>query len=122
MPSKYMFCVLLFLSFFCRVFISFLLVFLFFFLSRSNIVNNSSISGFECGFYSYFSSRFSFSIHFFLVSLIFLFLDLEICFIVLLFLEDYDFFFLFLGIFFIIFFLLIGLIYEWGIGKLEWVN
>lgn len=39
-------------------------------------------SPFECGFSSYFFSRFSFSIHYFLIALIFLFLDLELCFII----------------------------------------
>lgn len=75
---------------------------------------------FECGFTSYFYSRYSFSIQYFLIRLVFLFLDLELCFIIPMISERsanikiYT----FLTIFLIV--LLIGLLEEWRIGALQW--
>lgn len=77
-------------------------------------------SVFECGFTSYFFSRFSFSIHYFIIGLIFLFLDLEICYIIPFFNEDFSsigisfFFWLFILI------LILGLIEEWTLELLDW--
>lgn len=75
---------------------------------------------FECGFSSYYFSRFSFSIHYFSVALVFLFLDLELCYLLPFFnsgMSDLRFitiFWLFLLI------LTLGLLEEWTFGILDW--
>lgn len=92
-----------------------------FFISRKREKWESLIStSFECGFSSYYFSRFSFSIHYFLVGLIFLFLDLELSFILPFFRESLGNILIEMSIFFFIFILLTGLIIEWKEGKLEW--
>nr|YP_009228538.1 NADH dehydrogenase subunit 3 [Phyllocoptes taishanensis]ALK03801.1 NADH dehydrogenase subunit 3 [Phyllocoptes taishanensis] len=77
-------------------------------------------SPFECGFTSYFFSRFSFSVHYFLVGLIFLFFDLELTFMMPFFNESLS--SLILGQVLLIFIviLLSGLLMEWKEGGLDW--
>lgn len=97
------------------------LVYLLFYLAGKSEKWEPSIgSSFECGFRSYFFSRFSFSIHYFLIALIFLFLDLEIC-LILPFLNEYfedqemlTYVVIFVRV------LLLGLLYEWIESKIEW--
>lgn len=75
---------------------------------------------FECGFSSYFYSRHSFSIHYYLVALIFLFLDLEVCFMLPFLVEDTNNPLMWLYVAFFAIVLLLGLIKEWIENKLDW--
>lgn len=99
-----------------------LLILIFFYVSKFENIRNSQSRSFECGFTSYFFSRFSFSIHYFLIALIFLFLDLELCFLMPLFMDEISGFKGSIILWVIVFILLLGLIEEWERGKLNWKN
>lgn len=79
-----------------------------------------SALSFECGFSSNFSSRFSFSMHFFMVGLIFLFLDLELCFVIPLINEDLARIKIILLFWLFILVLLLRVLKEWKEGEIEW--
>lgn len=100
--------------------ISSVILFLFFLAGKMEKWDASTRSVFECGFTAYFYSRFSFSIHFLVVALIFLFLDLEICFIFPYFAEDVSSFEKIQIIFLFLVVLLSGLLEEWKEKKIEW--
>lgn len=102
--------------------IGILLIGIQFLLGKSEAWDKNSSSSFECGFRSYFNSRFSFSIHYFLIGLVFLFLDLELCIIIPFFNEGINNLVIILVLTFFIFILLIGLIHEWSTSKLDWLD
>lgn len=121
LPSKYQ-KLLIFLSLAISiVVIPRLLYILFYALSQKKNEEINQITVFECGFTPYFYTRISISIHFFIVALIFLFFDLEICYL-------FNFFFEgnilsikknYIEIIFL--FALLGtLIYEWKKENLNW--
>nr|YP_009987550.1 NADH dehydrogenase subunit 3 [Ishiharodelphax matsuyamensis]QBZ38023.1 NADH dehydrogenase subunit 3 [Ishiharodelphax matsuyamensis] len=56
----------------------FILVNLSFLISKKSMLDKNKTSPFECGFMNFNSSRISFSIHFFMVAIIFLMFDIEI--------------------------------------------
>lgn len=99
--------------------LSILLLVLFFSISFLEKLDKLGTRIFECGFSSYYYSRFSFSIHFFLVSLIFLLLDLELCFFLPYFREFCRSFFLSINFFLFLMILFLGLLEEWGFGRLD---
>lgn len=97
-----------------------LIISIFFFLRKQRKWDKIINSQFECGFISYFPSRCSFSIDYYLIGLIFLFLDLELCFLIPVFNEySYDIRFSKLVFIFVII-LLLGLLEEWKEGALDW--
>lgn len=96
------------------------LILLFFLLSKKQKWDLLLFSTFECGFTSYFFSRFSFSIHYFIIGLIFLFLDLELCFLFPFFNEDFSSLISMNFMWIFIFTLLLGLLMEWKEGELDW--
>lgn len=80
------------------------------------------VSAYECGFHPFDDSRATFDVRFYLVAIMFIIFDLEITFLfpwsINLYLMEY------LGIFSMLYFLyilLIGFIYEWKKGALEWM-
>lgn len=81
------------------------------------------LSAFECGFISFMGQRGSFSLHFFLVSILFLIFDVEIVLVLpipILFgkiILEREYLFM---VFFVIM-VLGGLYFEWWYGSLEWV-
>lgn len=93
---------------------------LFFLASKSEELYGLEQSIFECGFRSYFYRRFSFTIQYFLLGILFLFLDLELVFVMPLFSE------LTLGVhsrnygWLFIIILILSLVFEWKQGKIEW--
>ncbi|CAB4070529.1 NADH dehydrogenase subunit 3 (mitochondrion) [Lepeophtheirus salmonis] len=104
--------------------ISLLIMLLGYSLSRSGETNLDKLSPFECGFNPNASHRKMFSLHFFLVSLVFLVFDLEL---VILFpflsvggvgssVESY------LSCVLFLFVLGLGLLYEWLMKSLEWCD
>nr|AOY36415.1 NADH dehydrogenase subunit 3 [Chrysis angustula]AOY36421.1 NADH dehydrogenase subunit 3 [Chrysis angustula]AOY36427.1 NADH dehydrogenase subunit 3 [Chrysis angustula] len=101
--------------------ISLTLISLNFLISKKMIEDREKKSSYECGFDSFNSSRLPYSIHFFLISMIFLIFDIELSllfpFIMIFELMKISMFMVYL-IFILIFF--IGLLIEWFEGSLEW--
>jgi NADH-quinone oxidoreductase subunit A len=83
--------------------------------------STSKLSSYECGFDPFEDSRNLFDVHFYLVAILFLVLDLEV-----MFLFPWAVSLVFIGfiVFFVmVFFLLVlrvGFFYEWKLGALEW--
>nr|YP_010155425.1 NADH dehydrogenase subunit 3 [Dicraeus orientalis]QQX44918.1 NADH dehydrogenase subunit 3 [Dicraeus orientalis] len=93
-------------------------------LSKKSIVDREKSSPFECGFDPKSSSRLPFSLHFFLITIIFLIFDVEIALILpMILIINYSnlMVWTFTSIIFIII-LLIGLYHEWNQGMLNWSN
>ena len=55
---------------------------LFYFLGKKEKCEYSNKRVFECGFTPYHYTRISISIHYYIIGIVFLFLDLELCFII----------------------------------------
>jgi NADH-quinone oxidoreductase subunit A len=86
-----------------------------------NRPDSAKLSPYECGFEAFEDSRMKFDVRFYLVAILFIIFDLEIAFLFpwAVVLEDLGAFgfwamFVFLGI------LVIGFIYEWKNGAMEW--
>nr|WCH54217.1 NADH dehydrogenase subunit 3 [Osphya sp. n.] len=93
-------------------------------ISKKSFIDREKSSPFECGFDPKSSSRLPFSLHFFLIALIFLIFDIEITLlfpliITLKYNNITNYFIIFL-IFILI--LLIGLFHEWNQGALNWIS
>nr|WNO18625.1 NADH dehydrogenase subunit 3 [Tagiades trebellius martinus] len=93
-------------------------------LSKKSFKDREKCSPFECGFDPKSSARMPFSLHFFLITVIFLIFDVEIA---LIFPMIYTFKMVNLimwskTIFFFLIFLLIGLYHEWNQNMLNWTN
>nr|YP_010271111.1 NADH dehydrogenase subunit 3 [Neptis thisbe]UJY98882.1 NADH dehydrogenase subunit 3 [Neptis thisbe] len=95
-----------------------------FILSKKSLLDREKCSPFECGFDPKSLARIPFSLHFFLITVIFLIFDVEIAlifpliptFLVVNFLSWFK-----ISFFFIIM-LLIGLYHEWNQNMLNWTN
>nr|YP_010834387.1 NADH dehydrogenase subunit 3 [Luperomorpha xanthodera]WFQ81656.1 NADH dehydrogenase subunit 3 [Luperomorpha xanthodera] len=94
------------------------------FISKKTYYDREKSSPFECGFDPKTSARLPFSLHFFLIAIIFLIFDVEITlifpFIMIMNLSNL-FNYSMIMIFFIMI-LLIGLYHEWNQGALNWTN
>nr|YP_010692580.1 NADH dehydrogenase subunit 3 [Tricentrus gammamaculatus]WBV77321.1 NADH dehydrogenase subunit 3 [Tricentrus gammamaculatus] len=93
-------------------------------LSKKSIIDTQKSSPFECGFNSMSKKRLPFSIHFFMIAIIFLIFDVEIV-IIMPMITTMKFSVLkFWGLTCMIFILIIlmGLYYEWTNGLLDWSN
>nr|YP_010985631.1 NADH dehydrogenase subunit 3 [Argyresthia conjugella]WOK81903.1 NADH dehydrogenase subunit 3 [Argyresthia conjugella] len=105
-------------------FISNIMMFLSILLSKKSNLDREKCSPFECGFDPKSSARIPFSLHFFLITVIFLIFDVEIA---LIFPMISTFmmvnFLLWTKIsFFFLMILLLGLYHEWNQNMLEWTN
>nr|AWC67649.1 NADH dehydrogenase subunit 3 [Rhapsa scotosialis] len=100
------------------------MMFLSIILSKKSFSDREKSSPFECGFDSKFSARIPFSLHFFLITVIFLIFDVEIALIFpIIPLFKMVNFFLWVKIsFFFIIILIIGLYHEWNQNMLNWTN
>jgi NADH:ubiquinone oxidoreductase subunit 3 (subunit A) len=91
------------------------------FLLTNRVVTKEKLSAYECGFEPFGHSRLQFTVHFYLVAILFLIFDLEVillfpwCFVIST--MESQFFYLMLYFFLI---LGVGYIYEWRRGALEW--
>jgi NADH:ubiquinone oxidoreductase subunit 3 (subunit A) len=92
-------------------------------LGQLNLVNfdYEKFSAYECGFDPFEHTRFSFDIRFYLVAIFYIIFDLEVIFFFpltlnLAYFSAYEFFL----VASFIFFLFIGIIYEFWYGKLDW--
>nr|QFI35722.1 NADH dehydrogenase subunit 3 [Cressida cressida] len=115
---------LLLILFIIITIISNILLILSFLISKKSFMDREKNSPFECGFDPKSLARIPFSLHFFLITMIFLIFDVEIT---LLFPLIYSFylvnFLIMMKIsFFFIFILLIGLYHEWNQNMLNWIN
>nr|AKF78361.1 NADH dehydrogenase subunit 3 [Nothancyla verreauxi] len=104
--------------------ISFITMILGSILSKKTFFDREKNSPFECGFDPKSSARMSFSLHFFLIAIIFLIFDVEIALLlpIVIIMNVSN---LYLGTsisFFFILILLIGLYHEWNQGALNWIN
>uniref|UniRef100_A0AAU6PC46 NADH-ubiquinone oxidoreductase chain 3 n=1 Tax=Ledropsis sp. TaxID=3133679 RepID=A0AAU6PC46_9HEMI len=93
-----------------------------FFFNKSAYLDFQKSSPFECGFNSVSNKRLPFSIHFFLIAVIFLIFDVEVVIIlpiVIIFSYSSVFIWLYV-IFFFLVFLIFGLYHEWYNGILNW--
>ena len=117
MLKEYSFCLFYLVVSFCLGCVIFFLSYLFVF----RIEDYEKISSYECGFDSFGDARNKFDVRFYLVAILFIIFDLEIVF---LFPVTVVFSHMGLwGIFVVFFFLLIlviGFVYEWMRGALEW--
>nr|YP_009352117.1 NADH dehydrogenase subunit 3 [Euschemon rafflesia]AQX44279.1 NADH dehydrogenase subunit 3 [Euschemon rafflesia] len=116
--------ILLFMMSIIIIFISNFIMFLSLILSKKSFKDREKCSPFECGFDPKSSARNPFSLHFFLITVIFLIFDVEIA---LIFPMITSFKMVNLIIwtktsFFFIIMLLIGLYHEWNQGMLNWTN
>nr|YP_010329908.1 NADH dehydrogenase subunit 3 [Cucullia pustulata]UNP54658.1 NADH dehydrogenase subunit 3 [Cucullia pustulata] len=104
--------------------ISNIMMFLSIILSKKTFSDREKCSPFECGFDPKSSARIPFSLHFFLITVIFLIFDIEIALIFpIIYLFKLVNFIIWTKIsFFFILILLIGLYHEWNQNMLNWTN
>nr|YP_009692234.1 NADH dehydrogenase subunit 3 [Limnephilus hyalinus]QEG98840.1 NADH dehydrogenase subunit 3 [Limnephilus hyalinus] len=104
--------------------ISNLMIFISLILNKKSSNDIEKISPFECGFDPHSSSRIVFSIHFFLITIIFLIFDVEIAIlipIIMIYTVSNLNKWFFISSFFIII-LILGLYHEWNQNMLNWTN
>nr|YP_009142273.1 NADH dehydrogenase subunit 3 [Loxostege sticticalis]AKG65046.1 NADH dehydrogenase subunit 3 [Loxostege sticticalis] len=106
------------------ILISNIMMFLSIILSKKSFSDREKNSPFECGFDPKSSARIPFSLHFFLITVIFLIFDVEIALIFpIINLFKLTNFMIWTKIsFFFIIILLIGLYHEWNQNMLNWTN
>nr|AOS50530.1 NADH dehydrogenase subunit 3 [Sitophilus zeamais]QJA14879.1 NADH dehydrogenase subunit 3 [Sitophilus zeamais]QKE47557.1 NADH dehydrogenase subunit 3 [Sitophilus zeamais] len=93
-------------------------------ISKKTTIDREKSSPFECGFDPKTSSRLPFSLHFFLITIIFLIFDVELTILLPLIVSMKTSNLIMLSMFscFFILILIFGLIHEWQEGALKWVN
>nr|YP_009712024.1 NADH dehydrogenase subunit 3 [Epicopeia hainesii]QGA74572.1 NADH dehydrogenase subunit 3 [Epicopeia hainesii] len=104
--------------------ISNIMMFLSIILSKKSFMDREKCSPFECGFDPKSSARIPFSLHFFLITMIFLIFDVEIALIfpVIPLFKMVNFIIWIKISFFFIGILLIGIYHEWNQNMLNWTN
>nr|ADO60402.1 NADH dehydrogenase subunit 3 [Hydraena sp. BMNH 840125] len=92
-------------------------------ISKKTFMDREKSSPFECGFDPKSSPRMPFSIHFFLIAVIFLIFDVEITLLIplILTMKITNLFIYMCIIMFFLMILLMGLYHEWNQGALTWV-
>uniref|UniRef100_A0AAU7NIH4 NADH-ubiquinone oxidoreductase chain 3 n=1 Tax=Solus drepanoides TaxID=3090975 RepID=A0AAU7NIH4_9NEOP len=105
-------------------FISNIIMFLSVILSKKSFMDREKCSPFECGFDPKSSARIPFSLHFFLITIIFLIFDVEIALIfpIIYTFKSVNLFLWMKTSFFFIIILLIGVYHEWNQNMLTWTN
>lgn len=108
------------IPFLIAIFIA-LLILILSYLFGINKPNFEKNSAYECGFLPFSNARLPFEIHFYVVSILFLIFDVEIMFLLpwAININKFGFYGFFITCLFIII-LIIGFIYEWKKGALEW--
>nr|YP_010417849.1 NADH dehydrogenase subunit 3 [Hypolimnas anthedon]USF18008.1 NADH dehydrogenase subunit 3 [Hypolimnas anthedon] len=104
--------------------ISNLLMIVSFIISKKSLLDREKCSPFECGFDPKCLARIPFSLHFFLITMIFLIFDVEIALIFPLIptFKMVSFSLWYKTSFFFIIMLLVGLYHEWNQNMLNWIN
>nr|QBG38281.1 NADH dehydrogenase subunit 3 [Actias maenas] len=105
-------------------FISNIVMFLSIILSKKSFIDREKSSPFECGFDPKSSARIPFSLHFFLITIIFLIFDVEIALIfpIIYLFKSVNFIIWMKTSFFFILLLLLGVYHEWNQNMLTWTN
>nr|QXP99647.1 NADH dehydrogenase subunit 3 [Smyrna blomfildia] len=116
--------ILIFYLMMILILISNLLMMISFIISKKSFLDREKCSPFECGFDPKCLARIPFSLHFFLITVIFLIFDVEIVLILPLIptFNMVNFFIWYKTSFFFIIMLLIGLYHEWNQNMLNWIN
>nr|YP_004564075.1 NADH dehydrogenase subunit 3 [Libelloides macaronius]CBW30525.1 NADH dehydrogenase subunit 3 [Libelloides macaronius] len=93
-------------------------------LSKKSFYDREKNSPFECGFDPKCSARMPFSLHFFLIAIIFLIFDVEIALLlpVIVIMKNSNITVWMLTTLFFLMILLLGLFHEWNQGALEWTK
>nr|ARH55032.1 NADH dehydrogenase subunit 3 [Haliplus sibiricus] len=93
-------------------------------ISKKSFMDREKNSPFECGFDPKNSARMPFSLHFFLIAVIFLIFDVEIALLMpmIIIMKFSNLMSWMIVSFFFIWILLIGLFHEWNQGALNWSN
>nr|ANJ70427.1 NADH dehydrogenase subunit 3 [Haliplus lineatocollis] len=93
-------------------------------ISKKSFMDREKNSPFECGFDPKNSARMPFSLHFFLIAIIFLIFDVEIALLMplIIIMKMSNLMHWTLMSFFFIWILLLGLFHEWNQGALNWSN
>nr|AND96519.1 NADH deshydrogenase subunit 3 [Onthophagus alcyon] len=93
-------------------------------ISKKSFIEREKSSPFECGFDPKSSARMPFSLHFFLIAVIFLIFDVEITLLIpiIMIMNISNIYNLSLIITFFLIILLFGLYYEWNQGALTWTK
>nr|ADO60628.1 NADH dehydrogenase subunit 3 [Oedemera virescens] len=104
--------------------ISTLLILIVNFVSKKTFMDREKSSPFECGFDPKSPARLPFSLHFFLIAVIFLIFDVEIAilFPIILVMKFSSMMSYFFMLMFFIIILIVGLFHEWNQGALTWIN
>nr|QAB05982.1 NADH dehydrogenase subunit 3 [Ixodes tasmani] len=92
------------------------------FISKNKFMDKEKLSPFECGFDPLSISRMSFSLKFFMIAIIFLIFDIEIILILpfpIILNKNLS---LFISVTTIMVIIMMGLMYEWKKGMLEWMK
>nr|UVF38371.1 NADH dehydrogenase subunit 3 [Cerogria popularis] len=91
-------------------------------ISKKSFKDREKMSPFECGFDPKSSSRLPFSLHFFLMAILFLIFDVEITilFPMVILMNVTNMLLYFISMFFFIAILVLGLFHEWNEGSLNW--
>nr|AXS66439.1 NADH dehydrogenase subunit 3 [Elateroidea sp. 5 KM-2017] len=112
---------MIYLSTTVSIIISWILMILSSSLSKKKIENREKMSPFECGFDPKTSARMPFSIHFFLIAILFIIFDIEIT-LILPFIKNEltKILNLSTALFLILLIMMMGLLHEWNQGALNW--
>nr|YP_010987565.1 NADH dehydrogenase subunit 3 [Anotylus hirtulus]WON65971.1 NADH dehydrogenase subunit 3 [Anotylus hirtulus] len=104
--------------------LSFIIMLLSSIISKKTFMDREKNSPFECGFDPKNSARLPFSLHFFLIAIIFLIFDVELTLLIpfILTIKMLNFFYFFILFLSFIIILLSGLYHEWNQGALNWIN
>nr|QJD07216.1 NADH dehydrogenase subunit 3 [Ghauriana sinensis] len=106
------------------ILLNFIILFLISLISKKSLIDTQKSNPFECGFNPISNKRMPFSIHFFLIAVIFLVFDIEIIIILPMILSinfSFIYFWILTSMFFIMI-LIIGLYHEWFNGLLNWTK
>jgi len=108
------------LVFFCASVILSLIIFVLSFLVSQKADDREKLTAYECGFNPFEDSKNEFDVRFYLVAILFLIFDLEISFLFPFIISFHTTSFIgFYSMFFFLFILTIGFVYEWQKGALE---
>nr|YP_010586387.1 NADH dehydrogenase subunit 3 [Molannodes epaphos]UZZ44175.1 NADH dehydrogenase subunit 3 [Molannodes epaphos] len=112
------------INFFIICLISNIMLMICLIISKKKFANIEKLSAFECGFDTKSKARLSFSIHFFLITIIFLIFDVEITLILPMVItwNNTNLTYWLITMMFFMYLLLMGLFYEWNQGMLEWTK
>nr|QWC53781.1 NADH dehydrogenase subunit 3 [Carinata rufipenna] len=115
---------LILINFFLVLFIIMMISMLLIMISKKSVIDLQKSSPFECGFNPMSYSRLPFSIHFFLIAVIFLIFDIEIIIIIpmILLIKSTKLLFWTMTSLTFIIILIIGLYHEWYNGMLNWTS